>query len=62
MGRPGPRQSDAPAAFLAAALQPVSFSIEDLEEHQGGAVVFKMNYEGTYRPADPGDFRPSPGS
>ena len=61
MGRPGPRQFVAPAALPGAALQPASFSIEDLEEHQGGAIVFKMNYEGTYRPADPGDFAPAPG-
>ena len=61
MGRLGPPLSDAPTAFLGAALQPASFSIKDVEEHQGGAVVFKMNHEGTYRPADPGDFAPAPG-
>ena len=61
MGGPGPRRFIAPAALPGAALQPASFSIEDLEEHQGGAVIFKINYEGTYRPADPGDFAPTPG-
>ena len=61
MGGPGPRQFVAPAALPGAALQPASFSIEDLEEHQGGAIIFKMNYEGTYHPADPGDFAPAPG-
>ena len=61
MGGPGPRQFVAPAALPGAALQPASFSIEDLEEHQGGAVIFKMNYEDAYRPADPGDFAPAPG-
>ena len=61
MGRPGPRQSDAPAAFLGAALQLASFSIEDLEEHQGGAIVFKINYEGTPHAADPGDLTPASG-
>ena len=61
MGGTGPRQFVAPAALPGAALQPASFSIEDLEEHQGGAIVFKMNYEGTYRPTDLGDFTPSPG-
>ena len=61
MGGPGPRQFAAPAALPGAALQPAPFSIEDLEDHQGGAVIFKMNCEGTYRPADPGDFAPAPG-
>ena len=61
MGMPGPRWFIAPAALPGATLQPASFSIEDLEEHQGGAVVFKMNHEGTYRPADPGYFAPAPG-
>ena len=61
MGGPGPRRFVTFAALPGAALQPASFSIEDLEEHQGGAVVFKMNYEGTYRPADQGDFAPAPG-
>ena len=61
MGGPGPRRFVAPAALPGAALQLASFSIEDLAEHQGGVVVFKMNYEGTYRPADPGDFAPDPG-
>ena len=32
MGGPGPRQFVAPAALPGAALQPASFSIEDLEE------------------------------
>ena len=61
MGGPSPRRFVAPAALPGAALQPASFSIEDLEEHQGGAVIFKMNYEGTYRPADLGDFAPDLG-
>ena len=61
MGGPGPRQFVAPAALPGAALQPAPFSIEDLEEHQGGTIVFKMNYKGAYRPADPGDFAPAPG-
>ena len=61
MGGPGPRRFVAPAALPGAALQPASFSIEDLEEHQGGAVVFKMNYEGAYHLGDPGDFAPAPG-
>ena len=61
MGGPDPRRFVAPAALPRAALQPASFSIEDLEEHQGGAIIFKMNYEGTYHPADPGDFAPAPG-
>ena len=61
MGGPGPRRFVAPAALPGAALQPASFSIEDLEEHQGGAIVFNMNYEGTNRPVDPGNFAPSPG-
>ena len=61
MGGPGPRRFVAPAALPGAALQPASFSIEDLEEHQGGAIVFKMNHEGTYRLADPGNFTPAPG-
>lgn len=61
MVRPGPRQSDAPTAFLGGALQPASFSIEDLEEYHGGAIIFKMNYEGTLRPADLGDLTPAPG-
>ena len=55
VGRPGPRHFDAPAAFLGEALQSVSFRVEDLEEHQGDAIVFKMNCEGTPRLADPGD-------
>ena len=61
MGRPGPRQFVAPAALPGPTFQSVPFNIEDLEEHQGGDVVFKMNHEGTYRPADPGDFSPAPG-
>ena len=61
MGGPGPRRFVAPAALPGAALQPASFSIEDLEEHQGGIVIFKMNHEGTYCPADPGDFAPGLG-
>ena len=61
MGRPGPRQSDAPAASLGAALQPASFSIKDLEEHQGGAIVFEVDYEGAPYPADPGDLAPATG-
>ena len=61
MGGPDPRRFVAPAALPGAALQPASFSIEDLEEHQGGAVAFKMNYERTYRPANLGDFAPASG-
>ena len=56
MGGPGLRQFVAPAALPGAALQPASFSIRDLEEHQGGPIIFKMSHEVTYRPADPGDF------
>ena len=61
MGGPGPCRFIAAAALPGAALQPASFSIEDLEEHQGGTIVFNMNYEGAYHPADPGDFTPAPG-
>ena len=61
MGGPSPRQFVAPAALPGAALQPAPFSIEDLEEPQGGTVVFKMNYKGTYHSADPDDFAPAPG-
>ena len=61
MGGPGPRQFVAPAALPGAALQPASFCVKDLEEHQGGAIVFKMNYEGTTCLADPGDLAPAPG-
>ena len=59
MGRPGPRQSDAPAAFLGSALQPASFSIEDLEEERGDAVVLKVDHEGTPRTADSRDLAPA---
>ena len=45
-GGPSPRHFDAPAACPGAALQPASFRIEDLEEHQGGAIIFKVDYEG----------------
>ena len=61
MGGLGPRQFVSPAALPGAALQPASFSIEDLEEHQGGAVIFKMNYEGTTCLANPGDLAPASG-
>ena len=43
------------AFFSGAALQAAAFYVEDLEGQRGGAIVFKMDREGTPCSADPGD-------
>ena len=61
MGGAGPRQFITTAASLRAAFQPASFCIKDLEEHQGGAVVFKMDHQGAVCATDPGNLTPALG-
>ena len=56
-----PCHIDVSTASSGAALQAAAFCVEDLEEHQGDTIVFKMNHEGTPCSADPGDLAPASG-